>query len=213
MVALHDAPLLLPGDAAVADEGRVGRVIDRADGVGRHAQMSLHVAPGGFGNRDHALGAQQAAPEAVAPQVHMKGGDALFVEQVRHVVDGHHVGPDHEQGDAVQRDVHQIGREAPQENREGHVIQVTVIVAGINGRAEIRGQAGQQRCFHGTADQGVLVHAIDGGQGMDQAADIGPDAEIADAPGVDDDVQAHVAAAGLKPERGLASNCRAGTGR
>ncbi len=106
-------------------------------------------------------------------------------------MNGHHVGLDHEQRNPVQGNVYQVGRKAAQKNGKSQVIEKILIAPRINGGVEILGQAGKRAHIGWGADQRVLVGSIDGRQRVHQASDIGADAEVPDAPGIDDDVEAH----------------------
>ena len=169
----------------------VGGVVDAADAVRRDAHQVLHIAPGGVGDRDHAVGARQSAAEAIAAHLHPKAVVRYFVNQVGHVVNGHHVGPDHQQGNAVQGNVNKVGGEAPQKQRKRHVVHVRMVVAPVNGSPEVLRKPGQSAHVARSAHQRVLVCGIDRRQRMHQAADVCADAEVPDAPGVNDDVQRH----------------------
>ena len=70
LVTLQDAPLLLSRIAGALEESGVGRIVDPANAVRRHAQQILYIALGGFRNRDHTLGPHKAAAEAKAAELH-----------------------------------------------------------------------------------------------------------------------------------------------
>ena len=123
--------------------------------------------------------------------MHAEIGFGLGVEQVRHVVNGHHVGPRHEQRHPVEGNVRQVRRKPAQKQGEGDVIDEVGIAALVDRGVEVRRQAGQRADVLRRADQGVAIGPIDGPQGVRQTANVCADAEIPDAPGVDDDVQRH----------------------
>jgi hypothetical protein len=133
---------------------------------------------------------RKPAYQPVAPQLDAQPGIFFpLEEEIGQVVYGYHVGLNHQQGDAVQRKVHQVGRESAQKHGKQHVVQMAFIFAGVDGGAEVLGQTRQVAHVFRPAHQGVAVGGIDRAQSLHQAADVCSDAEIADSPGIDDDVQ------------------------
>jgi hypothetical protein len=88
--------------------------------------------------------------------------------------------------------VRQVRRKPAQKEGEGDVVEQVGIPAPVNRAAEVRRQAGQGADVLRRADQSVVIGRVYGAEGMHQAANVGADAEVPDAPGVDDDVQRHV---------------------
>ena len=172
------------------------------------AHLVFDIALGGLADRDDARRAAQAAAEAVTAQMHAQLRGIVLKEKVGHVVNGHDIRLNHQQRDAIERDMDEVRSEAAQEKREGNVIQRAMIAAGVDGGMKILRQAGQRLHVGGSGDDGVAIAAVDRAQRLDEASDIGSDSEILNAPCVDDDVGRHARYA-----RRLASSRRAGSGR
>ena len=129
-------------------------------------------------------------------------------KQAGHIVHGHDIGFDHKQRDPVQRNVHQVRRKPMQENRKRRMIQKALIGARIRGVVKILRQAGQRAHIGRRIDQSISIGFVDLSQGVDQTSDVGADAEILNAPGIENDVQRH-----SRPERVRASRRIGGTAR
>ena len=112
-------------------------------------------------------------------------------QQAAHIVNRDHVGLGHEQRHAVERDVVQVGGEAAQEEREGDVARLARSSRRVVGGDLEIAAAGRRaaRASRGRSHQHVLVVLVDCCQRLDQVADVGADAEIADAADVDDDLE------------------------
>src|SRR5579872_2155009 len=85
----------------------------------------------------------------------------------------------------------QVGRKAMQKNRKDQVLERVLIRAPIQGRSEVLRQPGQRARIGRRADQSVLIAVVEHTQRMHEAADVCPNAEVADAARVDDDVTLH----------------------
>src|SRR5450759_5695556 len=207
LVALQNALLLLRARVRRArEERRVGRVVHPRDAARGHPHLALHVPLRRLAHRNHSRRAPQSAAEPEAPQLHPEVRRLFLEEQIRQVVDSHHVGPDHEQRDTGQRDVHQVRREPAQKQRERQVIQRAMVVARVYRGMEVFRQPGERSYLGRPADQSVLVGAVDAAQRLHQTPDVGADSEIPYAAGIDDDVRHST------PARFRASNRRAGSG-
>jgi hypothetical protein len=84
-----------------------------------------------------------------------------------------------------------IGAEAAEEKIEREVIHPIRVAAAVESDFEIGRQSGKLGLFAVEGDQDVTVLAVHGGQRVDQVADVGSDAEIAEATNVDGNAEGH----------------------
>src|SRR5262249_21976003 len=126
-----------------------------------------------------------------AAQLHAHVGLLLLVHQVGHIVNGDHVGPDHEKRYPVQRDVNQVGGKPSQIEGKRDVVESGGIAPRVDRGAEVLRQARQGPHVRRAADQRVLVGAVDLAECVYQAANIRTDAEVPYAAGIEYDVKRH----------------------
>ena len=88
------------------------------------------------------------------------------------------------------------------------MIQIVVIGARVDGMVKVLRQPGQRALVGRPVDQRISIRFVDLSQRVDQASDIGADAKILNAAGVENDVQRH-----SRPGRVGASRRTRGTAR
>ena len=154
--------------------------------------MVLHIALGGLGDRDHAVGAHQAAAEAEAPQLHAEVRECSSSKKrfaMSWIVTTY--------GRIISSGTRFSGMctrsgESPRRNiGKRDVIEAAVIAARVDGGPEFSGSPASVRTSAGPLTRVYWLSVSMRAQRVDQASDVGADAEVPDAPGVDDDVQRH----------------------
>ena len=168
-------------------EQRVRRVIDEPDAVRRRGHQVDHVALCRAGDGDDAAGPLKTPPQAKPPDF-VQESRGVVIKEAAQIVNRHCIGFGKKQRNPVQRDVGHVRAQAADETRKFEVIETRGIAALMDDGRKVGGQIGELRFVFGRTDDVIMVIRPGGGQGLQQIADIGAYAEIADATGVDGNV-------------------------
>src|SRR6478752_4163297 len=100
-----------------------------------------------------------------------------------------HVRPGHEKRSAIEWNMVHVGGESAQKKWEGDISGGAIVGRVVGCDCEMRRKAGEQRRVGGRCYQHVLVPLIYFCKRLDEVADVSADAEIANAPRVNDNLE------------------------
>ena len=174
------------GFVASQEQG-VGRVVDEADAFGSVGDQSHDVPASCAGDRDDSPCAFQTAAETKGPGSVQKPL-GVVEEKAAEIVNGHRVGFFEKERNTVERDMCDVGAQAPDQARQREVIDTRCIAPGVRDGFEAGRQMGEERGIFRRADQFIAMTGIGGGERLEQVPDVGADTEVANAARVDRDL-------------------------
>ena len=106
-------------------------------------------------------------------------------------MDGDHVRFGHPQGHRVERDVVQIGGEAAKKESVAQLREAGARRVRVVGSLVVGGKFGNFLDCRRRSDQGVVICLVELCERANEVADVGSNAEIRDAAGIQDDAEGH----------------------